>query len=382
VIHIQKQTRIAYLKELQARYKTAFKGEKSIVLDEFTKTTGYTRKHAIHLLCGSYQHKAGVVKRPRARTYTEIDAVILAKICELFDWIASKRFQPQIAVGITELQKAGELLFLSTEQREKLIGISASSIDRILVRYHQRPTNKGRSYTKPGTLLKSQIPIRTFAQWNENKVGFFEMDLVGHEGGNAQGAFAFTLNMTDVKTGWSEQMAVANKGQHAVFAAIKTIRARILFALLGLDSDSGSEFINDILYRYCIQEKITFTRGRPGKKNDNPFVEQKNDSIVRHWVGYKRYDTEEQVKLLNDLYELLRLYTNFFLPVMKLQEKTRIGSKIKKRYDTAKTPYQRILEAEDVSEGVKNKLTEQYKLLSLVNLKRQLDHLTRQLLLV
>ncbi|PJA00004.1 MAG: hypothetical protein COX78_01135 [Candidatus Levybacteria bacterium CG_4_10_14_0_2_um_filter_35_8] len=204
MIHIQKQTRIAYLKELQARYKTAFKGEKSIVLDEFTKTTGYTRKHAIHLLCGSYQHKAGVVKRPRARTYTEIDAVILAKICELFDWIASKRFQPQIAVGITELQKAGELLFLSTEQREKLIGISASSIDRILVRYHQRPTNKGRSYTKPGTLLKSQIPIRTFAQWNENKVGFFEMDLVGHEGGNAQGAFAFTLNMTDVKTGWSE----------------------------------------------------------------------------------------------------------------------------------------------------------------------------------
>jgi len=382
VIHIQKQTRIAYLKELQARYKTAFKGEKSIVLDEFTKTTGYTRKHAIHLLCGSYQHKAGVVKRPRARTYTEIDAVILAKICELFDWIASKRFQPQIAVGITELQKAGELLFLSTEQREKLMGISASSIDRILVRYHQRPTNKGRSYTKPGTLLKSQIPIRTFAQWNENKVGFFEMDLVGHEGGNAQGAFAFTLNMTDVKTGWSEQMAVANKGQHAVFAAIKTIRARILFALLGLDSDSGSEFINDILYRYCIQEKITFTRGRPGKKNDNPFVEQKNDSMVRHWVGYKRYDRQEQVKLLNDLYELLRLYTNFFLPVMKLQEKTRIGSKIKKRYDTAKTPYQRILEAEDVSEGVKNKLTEQYKLLSLVNLKRQLDHLTRQLLLV
>jgi len=382
VIHIQKQTRIAYLKELQARYKTAFKGEKSIVLDEFTKTTGYTRKHAIHLLCGSYQHKAGVVKRPRARTYTKVDALILAKICELFDWIASKRFQPQIAVGITELQKAGELLFLSTEQREKLIGISASSIDRILVRYHQRPTNKGRSYTKPGTLLKSQIPIRTFAQWNENKVGFFEMDLVGHEGGNAQGAFAFTLNMTDVKTGWSEQMAVANKGQHAVFAAIKTIRARILFALLGLDSDSGSEFINDILYRYCIQEKITFTRGRPGKKNDNPFVEQKNDSIVRHWVGYKRYDRQEQVKLLNDLYELLRLYTNFFLPVMKLQEKTRIGSKIKKRYDTAKTPYQRILEAEDVSEGVKNKLTEQYKLLSLVNLKRQLDHLTRQLLLV
>lgn len=382
MIHIQKQTRITYLKELQTRYETASKVEKSIVLDEFTKTTGYTRKHAIHLLCGSYRHKAGVVRRPRARTYTELDAVILAKVCELFDWIASKRFQPQIAVGITELQKAGELLFLTDEHKEKLIGISPSSIDRILAIYHQKPTNKGRSYTKPGTLLKSQIPIRTFTDWNENKVGFFEMDLVGHEGGNARGNFAFTLNMTDVKTGWSEQMAVANKGQHAVFEAIKSIRTRIFFALLGIDSDSGSEFINDILYRYCIQEKITFTRGRPGKKNDNPFVEQKNDSIVRHWVGYKRYDTEEQVKLLNDLYELLRLYTNFFLPVQKLIKKERIGSKVKKIHDKAKTPYQRILEAEEVSERVKNKLTGQYKLLNLVNLKRQLDHLTRRFLLV
>ena len=208
------------------------------------------------------------------------------------------------------------------------------------------------------------------------------MDLVGHEGGNAQGTFAFTLNMTDVKTGWSEQVAVPNKGQHAVFAAIKIIRARIFFSFLGVDSDSGSEFINDILYRYCLQEKITFTRGRPGKKNDNPFVEQKNDSIVRRWVGYKRYETEKQVKLLNDLYELLRLYTNFFLPVMKLQEKTRIGSKIKKSYDLPKTPYQRILEAEDVSKNIKAKLKKQYKTLKLVLLKKQLDTLIRQLLSV
>ncbi len=350
---IQKQARITYLTELKARYERAFKSEKQTMLDEFTKTTGYTRKHAIHLLRGTYRHKAGRIKRPRGKTYTEIDARVIAKICSLFDWIASKRLQPQIAVGIDQLQKAGELLFLTEMQKKKLIGISASSIDRLLVSQHLRPTNKGRSYTKPGTLLKSQIPIRTFADWNENKVGFFEMDLVGHEGGNAQGAFAFTLNMTDVKTGWSEQVAVPNKGQFAVFAAIKTIRARILFALLGVDSDSGSEFINEILCRYCIQEKITFTRGRPGKKNDNPFVEQKNDSIVRRWVGYKRYDTEEQVKLLNDLYEILRLYTNFFLPVHKLQSKERIGSRVRKIYDKARTPYQRILEEADLPEEVK-----------------------------
>lgn len=367
---------------MKKRYANAEKKEKMVILDEFTKTTGHERKYAIKLLRGWYTHTTSPIKRPRARIYTEIDTVILAKICELFDWIASKRLQPQIAVGIAELQKAGELLFLSNEQKEKLIGISAASIDRLLVSHHLRPTSKGRSFTKPGTLLKTQIPIRTFADWNENKVGFFEMDLVGHEGGNAQGAFAFTLNMTDVKTGWSEQMAVANKGQHAVFAAIKIIRVRLLFILLGIDSDSGSEFINDILYRYCIKEKITFTRGRPGKKNDNPFVEQKNDSIVRHWVGYKRYETEKQVTLLNELYGFLRLYTNFFLPVQKLIKKERIGSRVKKIHDKAKTPYQRILEAEDVSEAVKNNLKKQYKTLNLVDLKRKLDYLTKQLLLV
>ena len=273
-------------------------------------------------------------------------------------------------------------LICSTEQRKKLIKISPSTIDRLLKKYKKRPIGKGRSYTKPGTLLKTQIPVRTFADWTENKVGFFEIDLCGHDGGNAAGVFAFTLNMTDVKTGWSEQMAIPNKGQAAVFAAIKIIRARIFFQLLGVDSDSGSEFINEILYRYCIQEKITFTRGRAGKKNDNPFVEQKNDSIVRRWVGYKRYETEEQVKLLNHLYELLRLYTNFFLPVHKLQSKERIGSKVKKIYDKAKTPYQRILDAEDVSKKVKEKLKEQYETLNLVMLKKQLDHLIKQLLLV
>lgn len=371
-----------YLSSLKKRYAKAGKKEKMLILDEYTKTTGHERKYAIKLLRGWYTHTTSPIKRPRGRTYTEIDARILARICELFDWIASKRLQPQIAVGIAELQKVGELLFLTDVQKKKLIGISASSIDRLLVSQRLRPTNKGRSYTKPGTLLKSQIPIRTFADWNENSVGFFEMDLVGHEGGNAQGNFAFTLNMTDVKTGWSEQMAIPNKGQHSVFQAITTIRARLFFQLLGVDSDSGSEFINEILYRYCIQEKITFTRGRPGKKNDNPFVEQKNDSIVRRWIGYKRYETEDQVKLLNELYDTLRLYTNFFLPVHKLQSKERMGSKVKKIYDKARTPYERVIDAEDVSEKVKDKLREQYHMLSLVELKKKLDYFTKQLLLV
>src|SRR5271165_514526 len=155
---IEKQVRLTYLTKLKARYERASKPEKQTMLDEFTKTTGFTRKYAIHLLRGKYKHTLEKIKRPRARTYTEIDARVLAKICSLFDWIASKRLQPQIAVGIAELQKAGELLFLTDAQKKKLIGISPSSIDRLLVSHHLRPTSKGRSYTKSGTLLKNQIP--------------------------------------------------------------------------------------------------------------------------------------------------------------------------------------------------------------------------------
>lgn len=164
-----------------------------------------------------------------------------------------------------------------------------------------------------------------------------------------------------------------------MFAGIKIIRGRLPFPLLGYDSDSGSEFINHHLYRYSIAEKITFTRGRAGKKNDNAFVEEKNDSVVRRWVGYGRYDTQEQVDILNELYEVLRLYTNFFLPVMKLKEKVRIGSKVIKKYDKPKTPYQRVSLAKDISKEVKDRLREQYKMLNLVQLKRRIDAIIKRL---
>lgn len=182
-----------------------------------------------------------------------------------------------------------------------------------------------------------------------------------------------------MKVQWTEQVAVFNKAQIHVFKGIKTIRGRLPFPLLGYDSDSGSEFINHQLYRYSIQEKITFTRGRSGKKNDNAFVEEKNDSIVRRWVGYGRYDTQEQVVVLNELYEVLRLYTNFFLPVMKLKEKVRVTSKVIKRYDNPTTPYRRILRAKDVSKEVKDRLRKQYKTLSLVRLKKQIDEIINRL---
>jgi hypothetical protein len=332
----------AYLLQLQKRYKRAKKSERIIILDEFTKTTGYDRKHAGKIIRGKYHYVTKPIKRPRKRRYDILDAIVLAKVCELLDWVNSKRIQPEIGVAIDSLVIAGELK-CSREQRRKLIKISPATIDRLLKTHKKRPVGKGRSYTKPGTLLKTQIPVRTFADWNEKKIGFFEIDLCGHDGGLAKGDFAWTLNFVEVKVQWTEQVAVFNKAQKYIFSGIKTIRGRLPFPLLGYDSDSGSEFINHQLYRYSIQEEITFTRGRAGKKNDNPFVEEKNDSVVRRWVGYGRYNTQEQVDILNELYEKLRLYTNYFLAVQKLKEKVRVGSKVKKIHDKAATPYKRIL---------------------------------------
>lgn len=367
-----------YLQALKNRYRKASKLEKRSILDEFTKTAGYNRKYAIAVLRDLYRYKRGKISRPRKRRYDIVDAIVLTKVCDLLDWINSKRIQPQIGVAIDSLVTEGELI-CSKEQKGKLVKISPATIDRLFKQYKKRPVGKGRSYTKPGTLLKTQIPVRTFADWNENIVGFFEIDLCGHDGGLAKGDFAWTLNFVEVKVQWTEQVAVKNKAQIHVFNGIKTIRGRLPFPLLGYDSDSGSEFINHQLYRYSIQEKITFTRGRSGKKNDNAFVEEKNDSVVRRWVGYGRYDTEEQVDILNELYEVLRLYTNFFLPVMKLKEKVRIGSKVIKKYDKPATPYQRVLKAKDVSKEAKGKLKKQYKTLNLVLLKKQIDAILKRL---
>jgi hypothetical protein len=210
------------------------------------------------------------------------------------------------------------------------------------------------------------------------------MDLVDHSGGRIiRGAdHAWTLCFTDVMTAWTECVAVRNKAQVHVFAAIKRARRRLPFPLLGIDSDNGSEFINDQLFRYCLQEELTFTRGRPGKNNDSAYVEQKNWSVVRRAVGYYRYDTPEQLALLNRLYALLHWYTNFFLPVMKLKEKVQVGSKKKRVYDDPQTPYARTLASPDVSDADKAQLRETYCFLDLVSLRTQIDDPMCQYLLL
>jgi hypothetical protein len=369
-----------YLKQLQARYRKASKKEKTGILDEFVKTTGYHRKHAIAVLNGRRERVRGPIRRPRRAQYGSEEARALVILSDLFDNICSKRLRAAIDVELPRLYEAG-VLRITASCYKKLLKISPATMDRL--RAGQRPgSGRGRGFTKPGTLLKHRIPIRTWADWTEDRPGFCEMDLVDHSGGQIIRGHehAWTLCFTDVKTAWTECVAVRNKAQVHVFAAIKRARQRLPFPLSGIDSDNGSEFINDQLYRYCLEEQITFTRGRAGRKNDSAHVEQKNWSIVRRAVGYWRYDSPEQLDLLNTLYARLHLYVNFFLPVMKLKEKTRTGSKVKRIYDEPQTPYARVLASHHVSDEDKAELREAYSYLDLIELRRRINELQDQLL--
>ena len=266
--------------------------------------------------------------------------------------------------------------------RAKLLRMSSATIDRALAPERGRLKVKGRSGTKPGSILRRQIPIRTFAQWDDARPGFCEADLVAHDGGSPYGESCQTLDVTCVATGWTEPKALKNKAQRWVHEAVDEIREALPFPLLGLDSDNGAEFINLQLFRYCEERGITFTRSRPYRKNDNCFVEQKNWPVVRQQVGYARYDNPEELEALRDLYRVLRLYVNFFQPQMKLLSKTRRGAKVTKRFDRARTPYQRVLESPYVDGEAKDRLRTNYLDLNPAQLKRDLAERQRRLLLL
>jgi hypothetical protein len=246
--------------------------------------------------------------------------------------------------------------------------MSPATCDRLLqdVRTKEEPWEH--PHPRPGILLLKQVPVQTAAQWDRTRPGFVAVDLVTHEGSVAGGEYACTLDVTDVVTGWTETRAVRNKSQEQVFAALRDIRRDLPFPLLGIHSDNGTEFMNGHLIRYCQHEHITLTRSRPYRKNDNCFVEQKNWSIVRRTVWYLRYDTEEEVRLMNRIYQSLRLFTNFFLPVMQLTRKTRQGAKVTRSYDTPCSPYERILASPCITQQAKEALRHQYQCLDPVAL--------------
>ena len=303
---------------------------------------------------------------------------MLRVVWEASDRLCSKRLQPFLPEMVKVLRQHGEQRFDAATEGQ-LCRMSPATIDRLLRPSRRLGGRRGLTTTRPVSLLKRSIPIRTFADWQENKPGFLEIDLVAHCGESAEGFYLNTLCAVDVASGWSECVPVWGKGQQRVCSAVHRVRQRLPFALLGVDSDNGSEFINQCFYTYCCQERITFTRSRSYKKNDSCHVEQKNGNVVRRLVGYDRYTSRAAYQCLARIYDGVRLYMNFFQPTMKLVSKTRHGAKVNKIYDTARTPYQRLLEAGMLTIAKQQELAATYLGLNPVLLLKQINNNLEQL---
>jgi hypothetical protein len=366
-----------YAEEIKKRYRKATKAKKRELLNEFTQVTGLHRKSAIRLLNRKTESEEKK-RRGRKKKYGMREKEAIEQIWEASDRLCSKRLKPFLPEMIKVMRRHGEIA-VNAELEAKLCCMSTSTIDRLLRSDRKTGGRKGLSTTSPGTILKHMIPIRTFADWEEDKAGFMEIDLVSHCGETVEGFYLTTLCGVDIASGWTECLPVLGKGAQRVRSSVHRMRQRLPFTLLGIDSDNGSEFINQYFYAYCNEEKITFTRSRPYKKNDSCHVEQKNGNIVRRVVGYERYSSKEAYRCLDSLYTNLRLYVNFFQPTMKLLSKTRNGATVHKVYDTAKTPYQRLIDSGVLTASKRKELTAIYNYLNPVSLRNQIDELVSSL---
>ena len=382
------QEKKALTREVCKRYQKAEKKEKTEVLNEFVKNTGYHRKYALHILANwgkittvnldgkAVTLKAAAGKRRkgggRKPIYTGEFVVVLRKIWAFFWYRCGKILAPFIREQIQFLE---EPFRITPEVIKLLLKVSPSTIDRLLKPEKKKLALKGKSGTKPGKLLKKQIPIRTYYTDADKKPGFFEVDTVHHCGTSDSGEFCLTLTATDVYSGWVELRPTLNKAHKWVLEALQGIQATLPFPFFGLDSDNGGEFINSALLKWCQQENIQFTRTRAYRKNDNCFVEQKNNSCVRNFVGYQGFASAAERDALAAVYLSLCPMLNYFIPSQKLLSKKRVGSKIKKEYDkNILSPYQRLLASSDLTDEVKMELTRRYKLYNPVRLQQDVHN--------
>lgn len=363
--------RRAYLRAIRERYFNANRKEKQRILDEFCTVCKYNRKYAIRLLgMPVYRRKN---KRGRKSQYADPCFLkVLGYLWKASDFMCSCRLKVIIPLWLPFYEQSCEPL--ADEVRSRLLTVSRATLDRILRPLRAR-YGKGLCGTKPGTMLRNQIPIRT-DNWDITQPGFMEADTVAHCGNSLAGDFVWSLIMTDIHTGWTEGRAVWNKGSHEVIEQVQDIEQRLPFVLLGFDSDNGSEFLNYHLVRHFTHREnpVQFTRSRPYKKNDNAHVEQKNWAQARHLLGYDRIENPDVVPLINDLYaHEYSLFQNHFCPSLKLKSKVRIGSRYRKVYDEPETPYQRIMESPDVLPDVKTSLELTHRTLNPLNLKMTIE---------
>lgn len=366
------KSRKELVKKAKSRYLKSDKMEKMKILDELCKNTELNRKYLIQILSPKIDLSEKVrIKKRKQEIYDGYIIDKLKEIWEIFDCPCGQNLVAMLPEYIRVLEKFKEISF--TERiKEKLIKISSATIDRRLKRERRFKKKKIFSTTKPGSMLKKQIPIKT-SSWDEKRLGYGELDTVAHCGNSAKGNFVNSLTFTDILTSWTESFAVLGKAQIRIKEGLDNIEERLPFQLKGIDPDNGSEFINWQMYRSCLEKNIEFTRGRPYHKNDNAHIEQKNWTHVRKLIGFQRLETEKELENLNSLYlNEWRLYKNFFIPNKKLVEKKRVDNKIVKKYDKPKTPFERILES-DLPENEKVKLKEIYDKLNPVELKREIE---------
>jgi hypothetical protein len=386
------KTKKKLTEETSKRYCRASKKEKTKIIDEFTATTGYNRKYAIHVLKNSAQIRITnfnnvrkesihtVHRQRRKRVYVPFyGSGVRAEIIRLWrfsTYLCAKRLVPFIRDNIDYLTG---IFNYSSELKSKLSRISSATTGRILKPEISRNLLRGISSTRPAKNLNTLIPIRVFFDWDERKPGFFEIDTVADCGLSNSGQYISTLTLTDVHSGWTENRALLNKAQRWVKEAAEDVRNCLPFAMKGIDSDNGSELKNTQLLGWCNEHNITFTRSRPYKKNDNCFVEQKNDSVVRRVVGYERFEGEETRLVMAELYESYNKLVNYFFPSMKILSKERVDAKVIKKYDKAKTPYMRLMECADLDESAKVELKQRKSRLDLRALLERTQELQKKL---
>jgi len=377
-MRVRRESKRELVAALRGRYRRGNRAEKGRILDELVAVTGYHRKYAVGLLRAPPGLRMASGGGGRPRVYGAAVVAALSVAAEATGGICGKRLVAALPELVPALELEGALR-LEPEVRAALLRVSAATIDRRLglLRAAHRP--RGLGTTKPGSVLKRQVPIRTYTPWDDQAPGFVEIDLVAHCGTTTAGIYVCTLTLVDIATGWTECTGVVTKTQEAVFAALQRLRAALPFPLLGIDSDNGSEFLNERLVRYCRREGLTFTRCRAYHKNDQAHVEERNGAVVRQTVGYDRYESAAAAVQLNRVYERLRVQVNGVLPAMKLVGKERVGAHVRRQYDVPTTPFRRALALGVVAVDAQERFARELAAEGPLSRRRQLDTALEQL---